>query len=235
MAIDFKNEAGMGIPEDGQDFGVPFLQICQTGNPQLIEGHQLYIPDLRAGLIFDTMTNRVFKEVTILPIRYTFRTVEWKPRDKGGGFVKSYARGEEPTDTISDQVTGRFYRVNGNNLVQTMYHLVMIKEEEWDKVIISMSSTQLKKARRWNSTMASYRIEGSGNIAPIFSHYFKLSTVREQNNFGTWFGWKIDPAGVIEDEQLYTVAKATYQQMENFLPERLIAQIGNGNGDKDIM
>jgi len=238
MASEIKDlmvqDAGAGLEHmDAQDFSAPFLMICQGQSPQVQEGNPLYIPEARPGLIMNVQSNHVFKEVTVLPIRYVFKNVEWKPRESGGGFVASYSRGEEPGDIQIEQLTGRLYRKsNGNNIVQTGYHLVMVKEEGWEKVIINMYSTQLKKARRWNSIMAGYRIEGTDKPAPMFSHFFKLSTARETNSKGTWYGWVIEPAGVIEDVALYNQAKYAYEHNANFLPERIALQIGQENGNE---
>lgn len=230
-----KADAGAGFEGmDGQDFGAPFLMICQSQSPQLQSDNQQYIEEARPGMIMNTQTQHVFKEITVIPVRYTFRYVEWKQRTAGGGFVASYARTQEPHDITTDALTGKLSRANGNSIVQTSYHLVMVKEENWDKAIIPMSSTQLKKARRWNTVMLGYHMDG-GEAAPIFSHYFKLTTVRESNSMGAWYGWKIDPAGEIDDLDLYTTARAAFQTQVNFLPERLIAQVNGGNGDKDVL
>ena len=228
-----KQDAGLGFEEmSGQDFGAPFLQILQGQSPQVMEGNPLYVEGARPGLIINTQSQNAFKEVTVIPVRYTFKVVEWKQRTAGGGFVKSYSRGEEPADIVVDALTGRLSRQsNGNNLVQTSYHLVMVKEENWDKAIIPMFSTQLKKSRRWNSVMASYRIDET-KTAPMFSHYFKLSTAQEKNSLGAWYGWVINPAGPVEDVSLYSSAKEAFEKNVNFLPERLIAQI-NGGHDKE--
>lgn len=240
MADDLKQlmtaDAGLGFEDmQGQDFGAPFLMICQAQSPQLQADNPAYIESARPGMIMNTQSQNAFKEVTVIPVRYTFKSVEWKQRTAGGGFVASYSRGQEPEDIQTDVATGRLFRKsNGNAIVQTSYHLVMVMQENWDKAIIPMSSTQLKRARRWNSIMAGYRM-ANGQTAPMFSHYFQLSTTRESNNLGAWYGWKIDPAGELDNVELYNSAKHAFETQINFLPERLIAQINGGNGDKDVM
>lgn len=230
-----KQDAGLGFEDmTARDFGAPFLQICQGQSPQLMSDNQSYIEAARPGMIINTQSQMVHKEITVIVVRYTRRLVEWLPRSSGGGFVASYVNGQEPDDRTVDVATGKLTRKNGNSLVETAYYLAMVKEENWDKAIIPMFSTQLKKARRWNSVIGSYRVTAT-TTAPIFSHYFKLSTVRESNNLGSWYGWKIDPAGEVDDVGLYNAAKNAYETQINFLPERLIAQINGGHDDKDVM
>ena len=57
--------------------------------------------------------------------------------------------------------------------------------------------------------MAGQRVMNGGKaIVPAsYSHKYRLSTVAEKNSKGSWFGWKIDLVGQVEDINLYNVAK----------------------------
>jgi hypothetical protein len=73
-----------------------------------------------------------------------------------------------------------------------------------------MKSTQLKISRKWNSMMASIKMKGkNGLFTPAsFSHIYKLRTVQQSNDKGTWFGWEVSKVGPVEDTNLYQQAKA---------------------------
>jgi len=45
---------------------------------------------------------------------------------------------------------------------------------------------------------------------PSFIHKYKLTTVAESNDRGTWFGWSIENLGVLEEAEmhLYDAAKS---------------------------
>lgn len=230
-----KQDAGSGLEDfQAQDFTAPFLILLQTGSPQLNEQHPMYLPDARPGRILNTQSGTLYKECHVIPCKYNFRSVEWKPRSGGGGFVASYERGHEPTDLISDPMTGGLKRPNGNVMQQTSYYLCLLKEENNERVIIAMTSTQLKKARRWNTVIASQRqvFDGSSVPLPIFAYYYKLSVTAESNNKGTWFGWSIMIDSLVEDTLTYSVAKET-NRIQNFLPERLLANLSQGGGSPD--
>lgn len=219
-------DAGTGFEDfEAADFIAPFLMILQTGSPQLKEDHQLYVPDAKPGRIINTQSNRVYKEVHVIPCRYKFRYTEWKPRGSGGGFVGSFDRGSEPKDLQADQLTGLLSRTNGNQIQSTGYYLALLMEEGNERVIIPMYSTQLKKSRQWNSRMMSLKLGPDESVAPMFSHIWKLSTVAESNNKGSWYGWKIDPVSQVIDVNLYLLAKKTNVDFVNFLPERLLASM----------
>ena len=60
--------------------------------------------------------------------------------------------------------------------------------------------------------MASIKVKSStGKVftPPSYSHKYKLTTVAESNDRGTWFGWNIVLAGVLSDDEmfLYEAAK----------------------------
>jgi hypothetical protein len=58
-----------------------------------------------------------------------------------------------------------------------------------------MSSTQLKKARRWLSLATFERLEapdGRTFTPPLYYRTYNLTTVQESNAQGQWMGWKIE-------------------------------------------
>jgi hypothetical protein len=153
-------------------------------------------------------------------VRYKFKNVVWKPRESGGGFVASYDRENTPNNFITDDITGRVHDVQGNLVQQTAYYLCLLVDENNDKVIIGMASTQLKKSRRWNALMQSVKDEAE--LIPMFASKYILSTTPESNNKGKWYGWVVTPAGWVQ-EQLFNQAKEIHEKFVEFLPERLLA------------
>jgi hypothetical protein len=58
--------------------------------------------------------------------------------------------------------------------------------------------------------MASIKMKGAnGLFTPAsFSHIYKLRTVQQSNDKGTWFGWEVSKVGPVEDSSLYQQAKS---------------------------
>ena len=58
--------------------------------------------------------------------------------------------------------------------------------------------------------MNSIKLEGkNGLFTPAsYSHVYKLSTVQQSNDKGTWFGWNIEKVGPVQDKNLYAAAKS---------------------------
>jgi hypothetical protein len=79
--------------------------------------------------------------------------------------------------------------------------------------MVSMKSTQLKRARSWMSMIRESR-------APVmFSHIYKLTSTLEQNNKGNWYSWVVNRGtaldinyetmtGVQQDSEIF---KAAYE------------------------
>ena len=42
---------------------------------------------------------------------------------------------------------------------------------------------------------------------PTYSHIYKLKTVQQSNDKGTWFGWDVSRVGPIGDAGIYKIAK----------------------------
>jgi len=71
-------------------------------------------------------------------------------------------------------------------------------ETEWTQAVIAMTSTQLSKARKWVSQMKQRRVKNSAGAmveAPMFLFKYRLKTVAEQNDRGSWYGWSIGLEG----------------------------------------
>ena len=197
LATSFEDFQGAGFSEtQTDDYQIPFLRILAQLSPQVNKREGAYVEGAEAGMLYNTVLNKVYdgeKGLECIPCHYNRRFVEWVARENGGGYVASY----DPTDPIVKTTTkndrGQDILPNGNTLTNTAQFFVMLldPDEGYTKAIITMSSTQLKKARRWNTQMQSLKERGKNGlfILPMMSHIWKLTTVPESNDKGSWFGW----------------------------------------------
>ena len=164
------------------------------------------------GQFYNTVSQEVSTSLNVIPVLYQLKYVEWKPRETGGGLVEMHdADSGILGKTTRDKVTYKDVLSNGNYIATTAYHYVMVqnKDGNWSQAVISMTSTQLKKSRRWNSLMLTQKVEGpSGSFTPpTYAVIYKLSTVSESNDRGSWFGYQVEKAGQVEDASIYNEAK----------------------------
>jgi len=208
--------AGEGTAFDSSEMQIPFLRVLQALSPQLNKKKAEYIDGASSGDLYNTVTNQYFdgdEGVTVIPCFQTVKYLEFTPREQGGGF-----RGEIPA---SDPILNRTERVgakemlpNGNELVKSDQHysLIVMPDGMYQPIVIDMKSTQLKVSRRWKTSIAGYRVKhpktGQLFTPPVFATMWKLSTVEESNDQGSWSNYKIDPLGLVEDRNLLLEAKA---------------------------
>lgn len=213
----FASYADAGLEEvTTQDLSIPYLRILAQLSPQVNKRDGAYVDGAEAGMIYNTMENAVYngdEGVTVVPCYFRRVLVEWKPREKGGGFVATY--------NIEDPIRGTTYRddrgqevlPNGNLLTDTAeFYVLLLGPDGPSRCMITMTSTQLKKARRWVSQMKSMtarREDGSIYTLPAMSHVWAMRSIQEKNDKGTWFGWDIskqyglDPENKPEDRELF--------------------------------
>ena len=145
------------------------------------------------------------------PCAYKREFVEWRPREQGGGLVGQHSITSDVV-TNAKNINGKLTTPAGNHLIETAYHFVLRVELDTGVIepgLITMSSTQLKKNRRWNSVMNNLKVPSpNGPVTPArYSHMYKLGSIGEQNDKGAWFGWTIDVLGLVDNPTLYAAAR----------------------------
>ena len=218
--IDYSKHAGAGMENiTSDDLQIPFLQIVQTNSAEVDKGHADYptkhIEGVESGDIIDTVSRTIVAKfdqpLNVIPTGYYKAYVEWRSRDQGGGIVQVH---KDPNIISQCTKNDNFKDVldNGNEIVTTAYFTVLYENDgNWEKAIVSMSASQLKKAKMWLSKITSIKLtspEGNKYQAPIFSHKYSLTSITQSNNKGSWFGWKVDLVGAVEEDHLVEEAVA---------------------------
>lgn len=209
--MDFSADAGLGMEgTDRNSFAIPFITVLQGLSPQLesVEG-------ARPGLYINTITNELFKEVRVVPCAFQRRFLRWAPREQGGGYKGEY----NPVDVETGKLEGLGQNdkgqptLEGDQLKDTRNHFVLVQSAAgtWQPALLSLSSTQIKKSKRWMSRIQGLEMRAANGKAfnpPSFSHVYKLTAVKEENSQGSWWGVEIGLDGPVTDAELYQKAKA---------------------------
>ena len=215
LAEDSKSMSGFGTLNLARDTAIPYISILQTSSPQVNPSKAEYIESAKAGQLFNTVTQETFDTLEAIPVYYHLKYVEWKPREQGGGFINSHdAESGIIGQTKRDPMTNKMVLPNGNHIVQTAYHYVlMITDGGYQNAVISMSSSQLKKSRRWNSLMLSQKVKGPSGMftPPTYAFTYKLKSLSESNDRGSWFGFSIEKGEQVTDASIYGESKAFAQ------------------------
>ena len=210
----FEADAGQGISNIKQDdLALPFLKVLGQLSPECNKRDAKYVEGAEPGMIINTVTNEVFdgvKGIDVLPVYYKRQYIEWQDRGESQGApVHIYEAGDDIPQTTRDK--GNKDRLaNGNYLENTASHFVVVLGDNPSSALISMKATQLKISRKWNSMMMGIKMQGKNGLftPPTYSHIYKLKTVQQSNDKGTWFGWDVSKVGPVTNKSVYQIAKA---------------------------
>mgnify|MGYP003141751473 FL=1 len=189
-------------------------------SPQVTQGDSQFIPEARAGMIYNTVTDELYdgaKGITVVPCYYKLEYIEWKDRDKGAvAPVNVYSSDSDIMSKTTRGDDGKDRLENGNYIEETASHYVLIVEpDKTSTALLTMKSTQRKKSKKWNSMMMSLRQKrksGAGFFKPApFTQKYSLKTVLEKNNLGSWFGWEIEHLGGVDSEEVMKAAFDFYE------------------------
>ena len=209
----FETDAGQGIANITQeDLALPFLKVLGQLSPEVNKRNAKYVEGAEPGMIINTVTNEIFdgeKGIDVVPVYYKRQHIEWQDRGESQGApVKIYEAGDDLPKTQRDKFN-KDRLANGNYLENTASHFVVVLGKNPTTALISMKATQLKVSRKWNSMMMGLKMQGKNGMftPPTYSHIYKLKTVQQSNDKGTWFGWDVAKVGPISDQGVYTIAK----------------------------
>ena len=155
--LDFVADSGMGLENiDKGDLALPFLKLLQSGSDETKKKHAKYVEGAEAGMFYNTVTKKLYngeKGIELIPVFYRMTYPEWAPferregrpvhNDRGPGIMAKTTQNEQNKDMLE----------NGNQIIKTANHFVIINGDRPEKALMTMKSTQLKESRNWNSLM----------------------------------------------------------------------------------
>lgn len=193
------------------DLSLPRLSIIQDLSPQRKKDKAEYIEGASEGMIFNTATGELYDKGSVIVVPSFFRAeyTVWKDRDQGGGFGGAFDTEAEAEEYINKQENPAAWDV-----VYTHQHFcVMVcpghttANPKLQDVVISMSKSQLKPSRKWNTT-----IQQAGGDR--FCRAYKLSVVGDRSEKGEFYNWSVTPLGFVPEE-IYKRGEAVYEAVKS--------------------
>lgn len=212
-------DAGAGLEGAGAEaFAIPFLTVLQKISPQVDEADAKYVDGAKGGMLLNTVSNALYDGKTgveFIPCAYQRKFIRWGPRGSNGGFKGEYA--PELVDEMHQR--GQLVELDNRLLMplpdgtvdakkcdyfaDTRNHFgLLVTPDGASQVLLSLTSTQIKKSKQMNSMVRQRRINGAP--APSFACKFKLGTIQEANDKGTWYGLSLEDAGWATAEEYAT-------------------------------
>lgn len=207
---DFSGFAGAGLQGlSKDDLAIPFLVILQANSPQCKRSDGAYVEGAAEGMLYNSVTKEVYdpvkKPLIVIPCAYDRNFVEWKIRENGGGFVAQHSveKGIAMQAECMRDDKNRDITKAGNQLNDTRTFFVLIYNEEEghaSPALLSMTSTQIKKAKQWLMQQNLLKLRGphGSYTPPMYASKWRVTTVPESNDRGSWMGWAFEHVGYLK-------------------------------------
>jgi hypothetical protein len=211
-AASFEDMAGAGLENvTANDLLIPRLVILQSNSPQVLKTKAEYIKGAVVGQICDVGMGELFEgAVPFIPVYFVKQWLEWYPRNTQKGLAEIH-----DTDAILAKTSPNEKKKpvlpNGNLIAEThQFYGINLASGSPRKSFIPFASTQIKKAKHWNTLSEVERWKkatGEEYMPARFSRVYFLTTAAESNAEGDWIGWKIErgPAlALLDDRNMVT-------------------------------
>ena len=220
--LDFVSDSGMGLENiDNSDLALPFLKLLQSGSDETKKRHAKYVEGAEAGMFYNTVTKKLYsgeKGINVIPVFYKMTYPEWAPFERKEGRPIHNDRGPGIMSQTTQNDKNKDMLTNGNEIIKTANHFVIILGDRPEKALMTMKSTQLKVSRSWNSLIEDqFEIDPKTNKsvpAPMFSRVYKLNSVENSGSF-TWHGYNINLVKKVDDAGIYQMAKDFHNSLKN--------------------
>ena len=201
--VNFEEDAGAGTENiTARDRVIPFVNILQKLSKQINKRDVAnYVEGAEEGMFFNTASKKLYNGETgiiVIPIVFQRRYTLWVPRAKGGGLVNDFGSDDSYLAKTTKNDKKQDVDAEGNELVQSLVYYAFIVDPEtgaYEGIVLSMSGTQQKRARQWNSVITSIQIpRANGSLFNPAMWYmgYKLTTIPDSNDSGDWMSYKIE-------------------------------------------
>ena len=169
-------------------------------------------------MFYNTVSKKLYsgeKGIEVVPCYYRLAFPEWAPFERKEGRPISSDRGPEVLSQTKKDGNNKDVLPNGNIIIKTANHFVIVNGDRPEKALMAMKSTQLKVSRQWNSNIKNeFEIsEGKTYPAPAFSRIYSLKSVEITGNF-TWYGYSVKLLRKVDNTALYQLAKEFYTSLK---------------------
>jgi hypothetical protein len=205
---------GKGVSTSADDNIVPFVGIVQTLSPQLKPRHEKFIKDAQVGMILlkgatPPVVDGENEGIVVQPCAFDKAWVEWVPRAKGGGFVTRHPYDQKPDDIVvkpdlENPKKMKMFRPNGNEIIETRYHFVLIGGAPY---VIGFTSSGHTVSREWMDLMNKQKT--GGKTDPSWRHSYRLTTKLRTKNDNEWFVFSAEKVdGWVPTTEEYLLGRA---------------------------
>ena len=198
---------------------LPILKLLQNGSGEAQKRNQNYVEGAEPGMFLNTVTKKTYdgaNGIDVIPCHYKLEFQEWADFGTGSGRPENIFDANSDILSKTKNEMGKDRLDNGNYILTVGQHYVLIRDgNSTENALISMSSSQGKVSRKWNSMMMSITLDGKNGpyTPPSFSHKYRLTSVLNSGKGNQWYGFNVTKVGPVEEPALYERAKKFYTSL----------------------
>ncbi len=228
----FDQFAGAGLENvTKDDVLIPRLTLLQALSPQLNKKKPEFIEGSSIGDICDVGTGEIFAgEVHFLPVHFTKVWIEWAPRESGKGLIAIHNTAD-CLDGCTENDRGQMVNAAGNYIADTAQFFGFNLTADRRKCFLSFTTTQLRKARKWNTLAMSEKVrrsDGSEYTPPLFYRTYLLGSAEESNSQGDWAGWTINRGPKLQELEGW---QNLFKEATEFREQLIRGEVRGDNSD----
>jgi hypothetical protein len=196
------------------DLQIPRIKILQALTPEVTKGNPKCVKGAEVGDLFNTLTEECFrgdKGFFFVPIKRRTVYLAWK---SDRTLVKNYGEDDTAFRSAATNDKGKQVLPDGTEIVKTYESLGFIvdSENKISEAMISMSKTQIKKMKKFNTLIRSCIDKKTGKQYPEYAGMYKFTTVTESNELGTWFNYEVNFECLLSDERFQGAGAVIYNK-----------------------
>ena len=198
---------------------LPILKLLQNGSGEAQKRNQNYVEGAEPGMFLNTVTKKTYdgaNGIDVIPCHYKLEFQEWADFGTGSGRPENIFDANSDILSKTKNEMGKDRLDNGNYILTVGQHYVLILDgNSTENALISMSSSQGKISRKWNSMMMSITLDGKNGpyTPPSFRHKYRLTSVLNSGKGNQWYGYNVTKVGPVEEPALYERAKKFYTSL----------------------
>lgn len=189
-----------------QDIKLPYLSIASALSDVVTPGKEKYNKNLRAGDIYNTVTNQGWAELTVIPCKPKKRMQEWTPETKGIPVDEHDMDSDIVRNaiTVVEEKNGKSIKKlttpTGNILQETItYPVIYITPDgKISQALLAFSKTRLSAAKALN-----FMIMDAGSTVM----QYKLTTTLREKDGNHWHIHKLESDKPIDDPNVFKMWK----------------------------
>lgn len=189
---------------DMSTMAIPFIRVIQALSPQLKKNKPEFIAGAEVGDVCNSITGKTYAlPLKVVVGKFERLFIEWKP--SRGGYVA--AHNPETVENNPKFTMNEKYQLvdpsTGNEFIDTYMYYVLLPDYMEDGIcIMSMSSTQLKEARKLNRLLMTTYIPGTTRKALPHFMVWDFNTIEMSNDKGDWYTPNFKFNTFVSQEQL---------------------------------